>query len=453
MDRRVGSLPAFRRRAKLWHLAKLCVASSAVFGIGVGIGPRLSGQVFTVEQDHTASQYTNLTVIQPTAVELRSTRLTARGRDQLIRHFQSEQAFAVRPLPLGRRGLTLHANGPLDPAGKGYTAMLETKGISAKPGDRLIISKFDIKPDRIVFEFNGGPEKPHHILQHISIVGAQDEIPLAEDNGELPVGSRLTLVFDKFVPEMTDAQLRALVAPIFDFSMKTQTQAFADTLPPKIRNAILEHQVLVGMNRDMVMKSLGRPDQKIRESDGQTPFEEWIYGQAPQEVQFVRFNGDRVIRLEIADVGQPLVIRDKDETGGYWQGVFVHEVRMGDAPPLKPGEERGPQPAPTLRSPGEDLPDANNPKYQLERVQLPPGVTNKDAGTAAGSSAGANPAGNPAPGAGGNAGAPSPSPPTLGPSLNDTNPPATPSAPAQTAPQASPPAQGTGQGAHFVPLN
>jgi len=54
------------------------------------------------------------------------------------------------------------------------------------------------------------------------------------------------------------------------------------------------------MNREMVLKAVGQPDQKVRETDGQMPFEEWIYGQPPHQVQFVRFNGNRVIRLEIA---------------------------------------------------------------------------------------------------------------------------------------------------------
>ena len=130
--------------------------------------------------------------------------------------------------------------------------------------------------------------------------------------------------------------MRKLIAPMIDFSLKTPVEAFADTLPPKLKGAVLNHEVLVGMNREMVLKAVGQPDQKVREMDGQTPFEEWIYGQPPHEVQFVRFNGNRVIRLEIADVGQPPVIRDKDETDGYFAGQFVRQVRLGDAPPAGP---------------------------------------------------------------------------------------------------------------------
>ena len=42
------------------------------------------------------------------------------------------------------------------------------------------------------------------------------------------------------------------------------------------------------------------------------PFEEWIYGTPPEEVDFVRINGNRVIRVEIAKDGRPLQIFTKD---------------------------------------------------------------------------------------------------------------------------------------------
>ena len=328
-------------------------------------------QVFTVEREHLGSKEANLTTVQPTSVSLADKPLSERTRQQLVRVFQADEAFAVRPLPLGTKGVMLHANGGLSPSGSAYAEELEKYGISSKPGDKLVITKFEVKPDRILFEFNDGPEKHHHILQHIQVGAGVGTMPLAQDDGHRPIGSRMTLMFAKFVPEMTAADLRKLIIPIVDFSLKTPSEAFADTLPPKLKGAVLNHEVLVGMNREMVMKAVGQPDQKVREVDGQTPFEEWIYGQPPHEVQFVRFNGNRVIRLEIADVGQPPVIRDKDETDGYFGGQFVHQVRLGDAQPRAPGQEHAPTTAPTLRKPGEALPNAVDDDHQLKPVQMP----------------------------------------------------------------------------------
>ncbi|HTZ59953.1 MAG TPA: hypothetical protein VMB49_17715 [Acidobacteriaceae bacterium] len=334
-------------------------------------GCAASAQVFVVQREHLGPKDANLTTVQPTSVVLDKKPITERTKQQLIRTFQADEAFAVRPLPLGTKGVTLHANGQLTPSGNGYADELEKYGISSKPGDRVVITKFEVRPDRIIFEFNNGPEKHHHILQHIEVGGMGGMAPIAQDDGQVPVGSRMFLVFDKFVPEMNAFQVRKLIAPMIDFSLKTPAQAFADTLPPKLKNAVLGHEVLVGMNREMVLKAMGQPDQKVREMDGQMPFEEWIYGTPPHEVQFVRFNGNRVIRLEIADVGQPPIIRDKDETDGYFAGQFVHQVRLGDAPPAAPNQEHGPTAAPSLRQPGEDLPNAVDKDHQLKPVQYP----------------------------------------------------------------------------------
>ncbi len=330
-----------------------------------------NAQVFTVQREKLAPKEANLTTVQPTAVQLSTTPITERTRQQLVRTFQADEAFAVRPLPLGTKGVVLHANGPLSPAGSAYADELQKYGISSKPGDKVVITKFEVKPDRIIFEFNDGPEKHHHIMQHIEIGGMGGMAPLAQDDGHVPIGSRMILVFNKFVPEMTASDVRKLIIPMIDFSLKTPAEAFADTLPPKLKGAVLNHEVLVGMNREMVLKAVGQPDQKVREMDGQTPFEEWIYGQPPHEVQFVRFNGNRVIRLEIADVGQPPVIRDKDETDGYFAGQFVRQVRLGDAPPTAPNQEHAPTAAPTLRQPGEQLPNAVDNDHQLKPVQYP----------------------------------------------------------------------------------
>jgi hypothetical protein len=354
-----GTESRVRRAAAFLAATTLCT-----WGLG-------SAQVFTVQREHLGAKDTNLTTVQPTTVHLDSTPLTERTRQQLIRVFQADEAFAVRPLPLGTKGVLLHANGAISPSGNAYAEELEKYGISSKPGDRVVITKFDVRPDRIVFEFNDGPEKHHHILQHIEVGGMGATTPLARDDGHVPVGSRMTLVFTKFVPEMTAAQVRNLIVPMIDFSLKTPAEAFADTLPPKLKGAVLNHEVLVGMNREMVLKAVGQPDQKVREMDGQMPFEEWIYGEPPHQVQFVRFNGNRVIRLEIADVGQPPVIRDKDETDGYFAGQFVHQVRLGDAPPAASNQEHGPTAAPSLRKPGEDLPNAVDNDHQLKPVQFP----------------------------------------------------------------------------------
>ncbi len=49
----------------------------------------------------------------------------------------------------------------------------------------------------------------------------------------------------------------------------------------------------------------------------------------PQTIRFVRFVGDRVTVVEIAALGKPIEIHDKDEMGGYNTPEPTREVAMG----------------------------------------------------------------------------------------------------------------------------
>jgi hypothetical protein len=319
-------------------------------------------QVFIVQTEHQQ----NIPPFRATQVKFDDHKLTPRGRRELIMAFTAEQGFARRPLPLDSHGLLLRANGDLKPDGLDYEEMLQRHGISAKAGDRLIISDIKIDSGKIVLEFNGGPDHKHKYLRHVQIGAGMGVSPIVQDNGQEPVGSRLTLVFDKYVPDITPDQLRALIQPVMDFNVKTPLEAYVDTLPPKLKEAILNHHVLVGMDRKMVIYALGQPHDKVREQDNGVAFEEWIFGEAPQTTQFVRFSGDRVVRVEVAAVGQDLIVRNQDETGGYQGSSDAHEVKMGDAAPSTTGEGGGHRQAPSLRLPGEQqLPGTVQP------VQMP----------------------------------------------------------------------------------
>jgi len=63
------------------------------------------------------------------------------------------------------------------------------------------------------------------------------------------------------------------------------------------------------MNREMVSYAKGRPPKKVREKDGETDYEEWIYGEPPQDVDFVRLVGKEVVRLETINVSGEKIIR------------------------------------------------------------------------------------------------------------------------------------------------
>jgi hypothetical protein len=118
----------------------------------------------------------------------------------------------------------------------------------------------------------------------------------------------------------------------------------------------------------------------VREVEAQMPFEEWIYGDPPQPVEFVRINGNRVIRVEIAKVGEAPQIFEKDEVESLMRTdgtpVITAEqqktrtVQMGDV--QRDPDRQAPAPPPTLTAPGEKVPDVgNNPAAQMKPVQFP----------------------------------------------------------------------------------
>jgi hypothetical protein len=151
------------------------------------------------------------------------------------------------------------------------------------------------------------------------------------------------------------------------------------------------------MNHEMVVYALGRPPKKYREQN----YEEWIYGAPPDPVQFVRFVGDEVVRLEIMNVdGQKIVRADME--------VDLHPaVAQSDSPAGAPQAagaqtEGAQQPAdagqaskrPSLKRPGEaappvpeggstgrtPLPGAPRPGDPPLTPGSPPGSTSPSAG-------------------------------------------------------------------------
>jgi len=181
-----------------------------------------------------------------------------------------------------------------------------------------------------------------------------------------PHGSFVDVHFAKYVPEMTAQQLRELLYPVLDFNARNKEQAYLDTVPPKVKAAIQAHHVLVGMNQEMVVHAKGKPPKKVRERDGETEYEEWIYGEPPGDVDFVRLVSDEVVRVETMKVGGEKIVRTEKE-------VVLQQLER-DA---KTEPEVRPASAPTMRRPGEDAEDvpkpADGPAHRPPSVPDPPG--------------------------------------------------------------------------------
>jgi hypothetical protein len=367
---RLSFLPSLRIAATGFALAALLAAGAAA-------------QVLTIDTSGNGTITANGPVdrryqqIQPTNIALPKAELNAKSRLQLERVMEAEQGFAMRPFPRGHKGLTLVANGKLEPAGEAYLNMAGSEGICAKPGDRVVITDIRFDHNKVIFALNGGPDFKHRFLRHIQIGTDPNYSNSVVPDEADPTGARLTLVFKGHLPEMTAAQMKALLAPLISFDVKTPIQAFTDTLPTPLKQAILDHQVWVGMSTDMVLFAMGQPRTKVREMDGQMPFEEWIYGRPPQDVDFVRINGNRVIRVEIAKVGLPLQVFTKDQVDGLMRSDGSPVVASADTRIIHEGDvqkdpnREAPDAPPSLRAPGESQPQDQQDQRQNTGVMRP----------------------------------------------------------------------------------
>ncbi|HEX9253978.1 MAG TPA: hypothetical protein VF938_00480, partial [Candidatus Angelobacter sp.] len=180
--------------------------------------------------------------------------------------------------------------------------------------------------------------------------------------------------------------LKELLIPVLDFSVKTAAEVFVDTLPPKIREAVKRHEVLVGMNHDMVVMAKDRPPQKVREKDDKgKEYEEWIYGAVPQDVVFVRFAGDEVVQVKTAKVGGQIIVKTEKEVDVKDGVPTLAALKSSTSPQDVSGAPQPDQPKhkPTLKRPDEQ-PDPMVQQGNVQQGNVQQGNVQQGASTPAG---------------------------------------------------------------------
>jgi hypothetical protein len=357
-------------RVRVPLLITLITAAAVLFAcencISQVTAPDSQGQLRKAIQSTPASTEQPTASEQPAAppIPANAPRISKQSRYQVIREFETQLVYARTPFPMGRKGLLLK-DGVITPNGAELRQDLALWGPAVKPGDPAHISFVQIKDDHIHFEINGGPTRRKKWYQRVEVTGAYGT-PVAgapDDAQANPHGTFVDLYFEKHVPDMTVQQLRVLLYPVLDFNARNKEQAYLDTVPPKVKAAIQAHHVLVGMNQEMVLHAKGKPPKKVREREGETAYEEWIYGEPPADVDFVRIVDDQVVRVETMKVDGEKIVRTEREV------ILEPSDKDTDKEAKKEPAEQ-PANAPTLRRPGEDSQDV--PKPADGATPLPP---------------------------------------------------------------------------------
>ena len=227
--------------------------------------------------------------------------LQEHSRIEIIRYVSGEFAKAVKPLPGGRNGFKYPVSKKLDE--KDLNNALRKQGTAINPGDTIQITSLEFRAKEIVFQINGGGKKHFHLREHLQIGIGTAATPTAVSNPNEGTGATLVLDYGSSVPDMSADDLMHDLEPFLDFS-KRQSAAvnWVETLPPQFKQAIQDHIAIEGMDHDMVLAAMGRPEHKVRErTEAGLETEDWIYGTPPARTIFVTFSGDKVIRVKQYD--------------------------------------------------------------------------------------------------------------------------------------------------------
>lgn len=217
----------------------------------------------------------------------------------IIRYVDGEYAKAVQPLPHEKTGFKIAAGKPLDM--KGLEGEVRREGAIAAPGDTVQITRIEFRVKEIAVQINGGGKKKFHLREHLQ-VGIGDAAPAqAAEHPDEGRGTTIILDYGRPLPDLGPDDLKRDLSVLLDFSKQHSAAVnWIDTLPPEMQQAIKDHRALVGMDQEMVIAALGRPDHKVRERDPQgNETEDWIYGTPPARTTFVTFIGDKVVRVKI----------------------------------------------------------------------------------------------------------------------------------------------------------
>jgi hypothetical protein len=233
--------------------------------------------------------------------------LTEKSRLEIIRYVSGEFARVVTPLPGGKKGFHMKAGAPVDQ--DGLRKALHISGAALNTGDTVQITKMAFHGREITLDFNGGPKGHTSWRDHIQLgMGGVSPVQTGSSRSSEgyggPViqqksGATLYLDFDGSVPDMTPDELKKYLGTVLDFSkQRSAAVQWTETLPPPIRQAIADKRAEVGMDHDQVIAALGRPERKVRERDPDgNEIEDWIYGRPPAKTIFVRFAGDKVVKV------------------------------------------------------------------------------------------------------------------------------------------------------------
>jgi hypothetical protein len=222
---------------------------------------------------------------------------------EIERGLNAEFATMKIILPRSKKPLIVRSDGHYE--AKTWQKVLDEQGPSARMGDQVQITRVQIESNRILLEINGGT-KSGHWYDHVQVGMGGAMSPVSTNQNGQANGSTVALVFPGAVPSVKSSDIRQMLSQVFDFEKHSAAQHYVESLPEPVKKAIKEKRAIEGMDHDQVLLALGKPRNKSRETnaDGDS-IEDWIYGDPPGKMMFVKFNEGKVVKVQdsYANVG------------------------------------------------------------------------------------------------------------------------------------------------------
>jgi hypothetical protein len=232
-------------------------------------------------------------------------KLTDDDKIDILRGVQSEYATVKVLLPRSKKPLPFQSDGVWNK--EIWEQSMREFGPAARVGDLVQITHLDIENNKIVLEINNGSKGKGNWRDHVQVGMGGNTAPInTQQNSNAPSGTSIVLLFGQPIPSLQAGEIKKILAPVLDFDTQSAADNYFDKLPEPIQKAIKANKVIVGMDRDQVLLSVGKPRHKERNvtNDG-TEMEDWIYGDPPGKITFVTFVGSKVTRMKeaYADIG------------------------------------------------------------------------------------------------------------------------------------------------------
>ncbi len=187
--------------------------------------------------------------------------------------FMGKDVKALLDMPASKDGLDLYVNPKsqkhLDERGidlKELYSTLKDKGVGVERDAWVTITDVRVSGDRIEVQLSGGEAR-------------SSDAKKSDAGYKRPGGTRVNFRYGRGLTDVDmqpDAFL-ALLGRVLDTSRIRSVMIAQDT-PPEMQTAIRSKDVVVGMTYQMVLTSLGEPDQKkVDDSTDESLRETWFY--------------------------------------------------------------------------------------------------------------------------------------------------------------------------------